>query len=86
MELISVFGLTTNVGVFQGLLSDDTSYMLLSQKSLEDLNARLNVPVSMRRFRPNLVVSGPPKPFEEDNWKWVRIGDVVFQYINPCLR
>lgn len=36
-------------------------------------------PLSVDRFRPNLVVSGVPKPFAEDGWERVRIGDVVLR-------
>jgi hypothetical protein len=31
----------------------------------------------MARFRPNIVVTGP-RPFEEDSWKVISIGGVVF--------
>lgn len=34
------------------------------------------------RFRANLVVMGA-EPFEEDNWKHVVIGDLVFQVSCP---
>ncbi len=38
--------------------SDGYPMLIISQASLEDLNSRLEQPVDMQRFRPNLVVSG----------------------------
>lgn len=65
--------------------ADGYPFMLLSQASLDDLNARLPVPLPMRRFRPNLMVAGAT-PFAEDTWKRVRIGNVVFRVAKPCER
>jgi hypothetical protein len=39
----------------------------------------------MNRFRPNLVVSGA-KPFEEDTWAEIKIGEVHFKVAKPCAR
>ncbi|SUG33924.1 Flavodoxin reductases (ferredoxin-NADPHreductases) family 1 [Salmonella enterica subsp. arizonae] len=39
----------------------------------------------MEQFRPNLVVSGVAA-WEEDNWKVLRIGDVIFDVVKPCSR
>ncbi|STM39705.1 putative 2Fe-2S iron-sulfur cluster binding protein [Escherichia coli] len=41
--------------------------------------------VKMEQFRPNLVVSGA-SAWEEDRWKVIRIGDVVFDVVKPCSR
>lgn len=65
--------------------SDGFPLLLISQGSLEDLNSRLQQPVTMNRFRPNLVVSGI-EPFAEDHWKKIRIGEVVFELVKPCSR
>ena len=65
--------------------SDGFPILLISQASLNDLNSRLKAPVSMQRFRPNIVVSGC-SPFAEDNWKEIRIGDIVFRIVKPCSR
>ncbi len=65
--------------------SDGFPILLISQASLDDLNRRLARPVDMRRFRPNLVVSGC-EPFAEDNWKQIRIGGIIFRIVKPCSR
>jgi uncharacterized protein len=66
-------------------LADGYPFMLISEASLADLNARLEEPVSMDRFRPNLVVRGC-EPFAEDNWRLVRIGSITFRVVKPCER
>ena len=65
--------------------ADGYPFMLISQATLDDLNARLPVPVPMRRFRPNLVVAGAT-PFAEDTWKRIRIGTIVFRVVKACER
>lgn len=65
--------------------SDGFPFLLISQASLDDLNSRLESPVTMSRFRPNLVISGS-KAFEEDQWKRIRIGDMTFRLVKPCSR
>lgn len=65
--------------------SDGFPVLLISQASLDDLNRRLKTPVAMRRFRPNLVVSGC-EPFAEDGWKQIRVGEVTFRVVKPCSR
>lgn len=66
-------------------LSDGFPYLVLSQASLDELNTRLEQPVPMDRFRPNLVVSGGV-PYQEDGWTEMHVGDVAFQLVKPCGR
>jgi uncharacterized protein YcbX len=66
-------------------LADGFTFLLISEASLADLNARLEQPVPMNRFRPNLVVGGC-EPFAEDDWKLVRIGQIAFRVVKPCSR
>lgn len=69
-----------------GALHDATSYMLLNESSINELNSRLENAVTPLRFRGNFVVKGP-EPWEEDNWKWIKIGsNVVFRNVKPCTR
>lgn len=65
--------------------ADAYPFLLISEASLEELNSRLEVPIPMNRFRPNLVVRGA-KPFEEDTWKTIQIGDMLFDLVKPCSR
>lgn len=65
--------------------ADAFPLLLISQASLDDLNKRLEAPVPMNRFRPNLVVTGC-EPFAEDSWKRIRIGEVEFEVAKPCGR
>ncbi|MDH5601741.1 MAG: MOSC domain-containing protein [Gammaproteobacteria bacterium] len=65
--------------------SDGFPLLLISQASLEDLNSRLYSPVSMNRFRPNIVVQGC-QPYEEDSWKKIKIGDILYHLVKPCSR
>lgn len=65
--------------------ADGYPLLLISEASLSDLNARLPEAVSMRRFRPNLVVSGCG-PYEEDDWRTMQIGETQFDGVKKCSR
>lgn len=65
--------------------ADGFPFLLLSEASLADLNTRLEDPLPMNRFRPNLVVGGCA-PYAEDSWKEIRIGGVGFRVVKPCAR
>ncbi len=65
--------------------SDGFPLLLITQASLDDLNGRLPTPVSMRRFRPNLVITGSTA-FAEDSWRRLRIGDITLHVVKPCSR
>ncbi|HEX2617481.1 MAG TPA: MOSC N-terminal beta barrel domain-containing protein [Flavobacteriales bacterium] len=69
----------------QTSLSDGFPYLIASQRSLDDLNARLPSPIPMDRFRPNLVVSGG-QAFQEDGWRDIAIGTARFALVKPCAR
>jgi uncharacterized protein YcbX len=74
-----------------GQVGDEVSFadgfplLLISEASLADLNGRLETPVSMRRFRPNLVVDGE-RAYAEDQWRRIRVGDVEFEGAKNCSR
>jgi uncharacterized protein YcbX len=65
--------------------ADGYPILLASEEGLHDLNAHLEFPVPMNRFRPNIVVKGC-EPFEEDTWNRIRIGDVELAVVKPCAR
>ncbi len=65
--------------------ADAYPYLLLSEASVEDLNGRLESPLPMNRFRPNLVVKGC-EPYEEDRWRVIQVGKITFHVVKPCSR
>jgi uncharacterized protein YcbX len=65
--------------------ADDFPFLLISQASLDDLNSRLQQPVTMKRFRPNFVIAGTA-PYAEDQWKHISIGSTPFEVAKPCER
>jgi uncharacterized protein YcbX len=65
--------------------ADGMPYVMIGQSSLDELNQRLEAPVAMDRFRPNLVFSGG-QAFEEDQFTRVKVGEVDFQVVKPCAR
>ncbi len=64
--------------------ADAYPFLLASTSSLAEL-ARRGGGVPMERFRPNIVVDGAPA-FAEDGWTRLRIGEVVFRIVKPCVR
>jgi uncharacterized protein YcbX len=66
-------------------LADAFPLLLIGQGSLDDLNRRLQQPVEMIRFRPNLVVEGS-EPFAEDTRRRIRIGQIEFDVSKQCVR
>lgn len=69
--------------------ADGYPYLLITEASLDALNAAIadkgGEVVPMARFRPNIVIEGSD-PWADDYWKTVRIGDVVFDIVKPCVR
>jgi len=69
--------------------ADGYAYLVTSEASLADLNARLGArghpPLPMNRFRPNLVISGAA-PYAEDTWGEIRIGAAALRAAKPCGR
>lgn len=65
--------------------ADGFPLLLVSDAALDSLNSRLSQPVSLDRFRANLVVEGC-EAHAEDDWKRVRIGEMVFEVAKPCAR
>lgn len=65
--------------------ADAFPFLVLSEASLQDLNSRLDQPLPVNRFRPNLVISGC-KPFDEDQWKEIKVGPIGLHFAKPCSR
>ena len=65
--------------------ADGFPLLVTNGASLRDLNARLPAPVSMDRFRANVVVEGA-QAWAEDGWSRLRIGGSVFAGPKDCAR
>jgi uncharacterized protein len=65
--------------------ADGYPLLVISEESVDDLNTRLEQPVLMNRFRPNIVVRGGGA-YAEDQWRRVRFGDVSAAIVKPCAR
>ncbi|MED6130548.1 Molybdenum cofactor sulfurase [Stylosanthes scabra] len=78
---------------------NEAQFLLISEESVSDLNRRLcsarsdvqkgkcvtRMQVDASRFRPNLVVSGG-RPYDEDGWRIIRIGNKYFRSLGGCNR
>lgn len=65
--------------------ADGFPFLIAGEASLADLNRRLEKPLPMNRFRPNLVVHGSA-PFAEDEFGPFRIGEIPMRTVKPCAR
>ena len=65
--------------------TDGYPFLVISEASLEYLNDRLETPVGMERFRPNLVIRGVAAHIE-DNFEKIKIGDIPFEGAKRCPR
>lgn len=69
--------------------ADGYPILMTTTASLAALNGIINdqdgTPVSMDRFRPNIVVEGA-SPWDEDRWATVRIGELIVDLVKPCTR
>ena len=67
--------------------ADGYPILVANRASVEALVAEDGTPVDMRRFRPNLVVSGAPA-WAEDGWQALAVGDgaLTLRTPKPCAR
>jgi len=69
--------------------ADGYPFLAIAEASLDFLNDRLvstgGEPVSMDRFRPNLVIRGAA-PHAEDTWSKMQVGNLVLRAGGPCSR
>ena len=69
--------------------ADSGPYLLVTEKSFEDVKDRLPAEskVEIIRFRPNIVVGGTKRAWDEDDWKEISIGDAgTFFVVARCPR
>ena len=69
--------------------ADAFALLVCSTASLADLNTRLAAkgqsPITIERFRPNIVLEGV-EAFDEDYIDFMTIGDARLQAVKPCVR
>ncbi len=69
--------------------SDGFPILIANSASLDAVNDYIvkagHKPVSMARFRPNIVIE-TDRPYAEDDWKCLDIGDVQLDLVKPCTR
>ncbi|MDB4945269.1 MAG: Flavodoxin reductase [Labilithrix sp.] len=65
--------------------ADGFPLLLASRASLAELNGRLETPVPMNRFRPNVVVEGGAA-YQEDHHDHARIGTLAYRMPKRCGR
>ncbi len=65
--------------------ADGYPFLLANSASLSYLNAKLDEPILMNRFRPNFVFDGT-EPFEEDRVDEFYLGDLLFKATRACGR
>lgn len=77
----------TGVGGGEVGYADGYPLLVTSTASLADLNSRMEQPIPMDRFRPNVVVDGWPEPWTEDEVATLHLGDAVeVDLVRPCAR
>jgi uncharacterized protein len=69
----------------QVAFADGYPFLLVTEASLADLNTRMQEPLPMNRFRPNIVLEGT-LPYVEDTWRKIWIGEVLFYIAKTCER
>lgn len=66
-------------------LSDGYPYLLIGSESLNQLNEKLQEKITIKRFRPNIVISSITA-HEEDFFDTFQIRNVKFKNAKPCGR
>lgn len=65
--------------------SDAYALLVISAASLADLNSRLERPLPMNRFRPNIVIAGV-EAYDEDHLRALQTDDIELRLVKPCIR
>lgn len=64
---------------------DGYPFLMTNVATLDQLNQRLSQPITMSRFRPNILIEGPIAE-AEDSWSAFDIGEVSFLAVKACSR
>ena len=70
----------------QVAFADGYPILITHQASLDALNARLSTPVSMNRFRPNVVVKTEQAAWAELDWQHMTHQHGALDLVKPCTR
>lgn len=73
---------------FHTQFPDSAPFLLMNEASVGDLTSRLpkgSPHMQMERFRPNIIVN-TQRPYEEDHWDYLKIGNVEFPVTYACDR
>jgi uncharacterized protein YcbX len=68
---------------------DIGQYLVVTRESNDEVSSRLprGVEMDITKFRPNIIVSGSPGPYDEDFWAQVIFpGDIRMEFGNTCWR
>ena len=65
--------------------ADGYPYLIANTASLHAFNTLMEHSVSMKQFRPNIVIDHDTS-WAEDSWQSIRVGDIVFDLVKPCSR
>lgn len=65
--------------------ADGYPFLIIGEASMNDLNERMGIPLSIRRFRANFIFKGG-EPFQEDTFKRFKIGELEFLGVKNCAR
>jgi len=65
--------------------SDGYPILIIGEESLTKLNQKLSQPITMNRFRPNIIFSGGIA-HDEDNWKLFSINSTKMAAVKLCAR
>jgi hypothetical protein len=66
--------------------ADAAPLLITTQESLLSASTYAAITPDMRRFRPNIVLSGTTEAFTEYNWQQLRIGNLTFNLLDTCVR
>lgn len=67
--------------------ADGFPLLVTNQASLTALNAALEAPVPMTRFRPNMVLAGDDMAaWAEERWPGIKVGGLRLRFAKPCSR
>jgi uncharacterized protein YcbX len=68
---------------------DIGQYLVVTRESNDEVSSRLDhgTEMDIHKFRPNIVVSGSPAPYDEDYWSQIVFpGDIKMEFGGTCWR